>query len=208
MGQCGDSSTHQERKTVTLKGTRCLAQVHRLWTWQQQYQELLLLTPASFGEIPAGGSNTPALLLRLWECQNLTPHLTLHVPRKLDIIFLSASSPNSLVQNPQGSILLSSISCLQWFNGGKEEAMQGIHADFYLRGFREKETISVQLQLMPLQRSRQHLGVCNVCIWACNCQVLLSIMHLMCSLQKSWPRKLLIKRSQSFSLLRRKVVRR
>lgn len=28
----------------------------------------------------------------------------------------------------------------------REKAMQEIHADFYLRGFREKQTISAQLQ--------------------------------------------------------------
>ena len=57
-----------------------------------------------------------------------------------------------------------------------------------------------------LERSRQSLSSCSnssavvhtasgsLCMCACNSQVLLSIMYLMCSLQTSWPRKLLVKK--------------
>lgn len=47
-----------------------------------------------------------------------------------------------------------------------------------------------------------------MCMCACNSHARVSIMHSMCSLQCSRPRKLLIKTSQPFSLPRRKVVRR
>lgn len=59
--------------------------------------------------------------------------------------------------------------------------MQEIHTDFYLRGFRKKQIIFVQLQQF----------LCSVpdSIWesvrcACNFQGLLSITHLMRSLQQ------------------------
>lgn len=80
----------------------------------------------------------------------------------MNITFLGPSLPKSLVENPWGPIFLS-ISCLQRFSGGRENTMQGIHADFSLRAFREKRHLCPSA-VIPLQFSRQHLGVCNVCM--------------------------------------------
>lgn len=144
MGQCGDSShQNQESHLKIMSGMSAQA----LYT-EQEYQELPFSTPAHFRfllwEATAQHGHCAGGNVRIK--RNLSPHFTLHMPRKSDIIFLGASSLSGLVQNPSGSIFFSSISCLQWFSGGREKAVQEIHTDSYLRSFRKKQIIFVQLQ--------------------------------------------------------------
>lgn len=79
---------------------------------EQEYQELPFSTAACFRfllwETTAQHSHCARGNVRIK--LNLSPHLTLHVSTKLDVIFFGASSLNGLVQNPE--VLFSSTSCL------------------------------------------------------------------------------------------------
>lgn len=100
---------------------------------------------------------------------------------KLDIIFLGASSLNSLVQNPE--VLFSSL-LLHAYNDlvvGEKRLCRRFILISISGGFIKKQIIFVQLQslLCSVPDSSWESVRC-----ACNFQGLLSIMHLMHSLQQ------------------------